>query len=106
MLLPRLERLTDSDFAKAEEFVNIMYTSTLCVSSEKSPTCGQIIPILAKLEAHFTVTEDSLFISAVKENVWRDLEKRYQVFSIPTSFCIYKELANHTIVTITCSVSL
>lgn len=89
MLLPRLERLTDSDFAKAEEFVkcmNIMYTSTLCVSSEKSPTCGQIIPILAKLEAHFTVTEgDSLFISAVKENVWRDLEKRYQVFSIPTS---------------------
>lgn len=93
MLNSRLERLTDSDFAKAEEFVkcmNIMYTSTLCVSSEKSPTCGQILPILAKLEAHFKVTdEDSLFVSAVKEKVWGDLEKRYQVLSIPTTICIY-----------------
>lgn len=86
MFHSRLQRLTNSDFAKAEEFVkcmNIMYTLTLCVSTERSPTCGQIMPILAKLEAHFTVTEkDSPFITAVKEKVLGDLEKRYQVCSI------------------------
>ncbi|KAM6918056.1 uncharacterized protein PEZ65_013707 [Lycodopsis pacificus] len=78
----RLERLTDDDFQKAEEFVNIMkllYTSTLCVSSERSPTCGQILPILTKLEVHFKLAEeDTPFTSAVKEKVWGDLKKQYQ----------------------------
>ncbi|KAI2643113.1 E3 SUMO-protein ligase ZBED1 [Labeo rohita] len=73
----RLERLTD-----AEGFVKnmkLLYTSTLCVSSEKSPTCGQILPILTKLEEHFTVAkQDTVFISTLKEKVWGDLEKRYQ----------------------------
>ncbi|KAG7273014.1 hypothetical protein CRUP_011898 [Coryphaenoides rupestris] len=77
-----LQRLTDDDFRKAEEFVAVMrllYTSTLAVSSEKSPTCGQILPILGKLEVHFKVTEeDTIFTTAVKEKVWEDLEKRYQ----------------------------
>ncbi len=48
LFCPRLERLTDDDFQKAEDFVKTMkllYTSTLCESSEKSPTCGQILPI-------------------------------------------------------------
>ncbi|XP_051513957.1 zinc finger BED domain-containing protein 4-like [Myxocyprinus asiaticus] len=80
--MEKLERLTDDDFQKAEDFVKIMkllYTSTLCVSSEKSPTCGQILPILTKLKAHFTVAEeDTLFTSALKEKVWGDLEKQYQ----------------------------
>ncbi|KAG7273386.1 hypothetical protein CRUP_026377 [Coryphaenoides rupestris] len=66
-----LERLTDDDFRKAEEFVAIMrllYTSTLAISSEKSPTCGQTLPILGKLEVHFTVAEeDTMFTTAVKD---------------------------------------
>lgn len=47
----RLTRLTDEDFRKAEDFVQFMqvlYTSTL--STEKSPTCGKILPILQKLK--------------------------------------------------------
>uniref|UniRef100_A0A1A8MNV4 Zinc finger, BED domain containing 4 n=2 Tax=Nothobranchius pienaari TaxID=704102 RepID=A0A1A8MNV4_9TELE len=63
----RLAQLTEEDFRKAEDFINLMKvlcTSTLCVSSEKSPTCGQILPILQKLEAHLTVKEgDTLFVS-------------------------------------------
>ncbi len=86
LFCPRLERLTDDNFQKAEDFVKIMkllYTSTLCVSSDKSPTCGQILPILTKLEEHFMVAEqDTVFMSALKEKVWGDLEKQYQVFSI------------------------
>ncbi|KAI7806319.1 putative zinc finger BED domain-containing protein 1-like [Triplophysa rosa] len=49
----RLARLTEEDFRKGEDFVHLMrilYRSTLCVSSEKSPTCGQVLPILQKLE--------------------------------------------------------
>ncbi|XP_073693674.1 E3 SUMO-protein ligase ZBED1-like [Garra rufa] len=78
----RLARLTDEDFRKGEEFVHLMrilYTSTLCVSSEKSPTCGQILPILQKLEKHFTVVEeDTVFLSSIKQAVWENLSKRYQ----------------------------
>ncbi|KAG7272794.1 hypothetical protein CRUP_017848 [Coryphaenoides rupestris] len=51
--LKRLQRLTDDDFRKAEEFVAVMrllYTSTLAISREKSPTCGQILPILDNAE--------------------------------------------------------
>ncbi|XP_028443439.1 zinc finger BED domain-containing protein 4-like [Perca flavescens] len=75
----RLERLTDDDFQKAEDFVkimNLLYNSTHCVSIERSPTCGQILPILTKLEAHFRVSEeDTMFTSALKKKVWGDLEK-------------------------------
>ncbi|KAJ8349851.1 hypothetical protein SKAU_G00249810 [Synaphobranchus kaupii] len=56
----RLAQLTDEDFRKAEDFVQLMrvlYTSTLCVSTEKSPTCGQILPMLQKLREHFTVQD-------------------------------------------------
>lgn len=47
------DRLKDEDFHKAEEIVQLIrinYTSTLCVSSEKNATCGQILPILQILE--------------------------------------------------------
>ncbi|KAK0148013.1 Zinc finger BED domain-containing protein 1 [Merluccius polli] len=76
----RLERLTESDFEKAEEFMQcmkVLYTSTLCVSSDKTPTCSQILPILTKLEAHYSAAdEDNPFVAAIKEKVWGDLEKR------------------------------
>ncbi|XDV29215.1 hypothetical protein PO909_032358 [Leuciscus waleckii] len=78
----RLARLSDEDFRKAEDFINLMrvlYTSTLCVSTEKNPTCGQILPILKKLEMHFTVVEgDTVFVSNLKKQVWANLSKRYQ----------------------------
>ncbi|XP_039598437.1 E3 SUMO-protein ligase ZBED1-like [Polypterus senegalus] len=78
----RLERFTHTDLMKAEEFIKcmqVLYTSTMCVSSDKSPTCSQIIPILAKLEAHFRrCDEDSVFTSSIKEKVWGSLQKRYQ----------------------------
>ena len=59
--------------------MKVLYTSRLCVSSEKSPTCGQILPILDKLKDHFTVQEeDSLFVSGIKQKVWADISGRYQ----------------------------
>ncbi|XP_061880796.1 E3 SUMO-protein ligase ZBED1-like [Entelurus aequoreus] len=78
----RLARLTEEDFRKAEDFISVMkvlYTSTLCVSSEKSPTCGQILPILKKLEAHLAVKDgDTVFVSNLKKQIWENLSKRYQ----------------------------
>ncbi|KAJ4944585.1 hypothetical protein JOQ06_013128 [Pogonophryne albipinna] len=63
----RLARFTDEDLRRAEDFIRlmrVMYTSTLCVSSEKNPTSGQILPILKKLEMHFTVTDgDTKFLA-------------------------------------------
>ncbi|XP_039520167.1 E3 SUMO-protein ligase ZBED1-like [Pimephales promelas] len=77
-----LDRVKDEDFHKAEEFVQLMkilYTSTLCVSCEKNATCGQILPILQKLEDHFTVKdEDTMFVASIKEKVWENLSQRYQ----------------------------
>lgn len=75
----RLERISDEDFRRAEEFVEVMkilYTSTICISSERSPTLGQILPILGKLQQHFTVTaEDSSFTHTIKDKIWGDLSK-------------------------------
>ncbi|XP_035990930.1 zinc finger BED domain-containing protein 1-like [Fundulus heteroclitus] len=78
----RLAKIGNEDLGKAEAFVQLMrkhYTSTLAVSSEKSPTCGEILPILQKLEQQYTVQEgDSAFTRSIKENIWNDLSKRYQ----------------------------
>lgn len=86
----RLARLTDEDFRKAEDFINLMrvlYTSRLCVSTEKNPTCGQILPILKKLEMHFTLVEgDTVFVSNLKKQVWTNLSKRYQSEEIRNFF--------------------
>ncbi|KAG9263897.1 zinc finger BED domain-containing protein 4 [Astyanax mexicanus] len=77
-----MEKESNEDFRKAEEFVQLKqkhYTSTLAVSSDKSPTCGEILPILQKLEQQYTVQEgDSAFTRSIKENIWNDLSKRYQ----------------------------
>ena len=83
----KLDRITDDDFIRAEEFIKVMkvmYTSTLCVSSEKNPpTCGQILPILEKMKDHFTVQEeDSLFVCRIKQKVWTDPPGRYQNYTI------------------------
>lgn len=79
----RLERITDEDLKKAEDFtklMSVMYTSTLCVSSDSTPTCGQVLPIFQKLEEHFQVQEnDTLFVAGMKKKVWEDLSKQYQV---------------------------
>ncbi|XP_019899777.1 uncharacterized protein LOC105007079 isoform X1 [Esox lucius] len=78
----RLERLTESDFEKAEEFIKcikVLYTSTLCVSSDKSPTCSQIIPILTKLEAHYSTSDDdNVFVAAIKEKDNHDIQNFLQ----------------------------
>lgn len=78
-----LEMLTENDHQEAEEFIRILkplYTSSLCVSAEKSPTCSQIFPILKKLEAHFeNLQEDSLFTNTLKRTVWADLSTHYKV---------------------------
>ncbi|XP_058642105.1 E3 SUMO-protein ligase ZBED1-like [Onychostoma macrolepis] len=56
----------------------VLYNSTLCVSSDKSATAGQILPILDKLKKKFKVEEDdSAFKRAIKEKVWTDLSPRY-----------------------------
>lgn len=82
----RLERLSDDDYRKAEQFIRVMKilcTSTICISAERSPTLGQILPILGKLQHHFTVTdEDSSFTQTIKDKIWGDLSKRYQDESI------------------------
>ncbi|RVE66573.1 hypothetical protein OJAV_G00108960 [Oryzias javanicus] len=79
----RLAKMGNDDLRKAEEFVLLMrkhYYSTLAVSSDKSPTCGEILPILQKLQQHYTTQEDdSPFIRSIKENIWKDLSKRYQL---------------------------
>ena len=81
----RLERITEQDLHKAEDFVGIMrvlYTSTLCVSAEHTPTCSQILPIMQKLEAHFKVADgEDPFSATVKRKVWDDLSKRYKLSS-------------------------
>ncbi|XP_041654455.1 uncharacterized protein LOC121517021 [Cheilinus undulatus] len=78
----RLETVSNDDDWKAVEFIRTMkplYTSALCVSAEKSPSCSQIFPILKKLEAHFEPRdEDSLFTATLKEKVWSDLSTCYK----------------------------
>lgn len=83
--LLRLERVSDDDIRKCEDFIDtmrVLYKSTLCVSSDKSATAGQILPILDKLKEKFKVEEDdSAFKRAIKEKVWGDLSPRYTVCS-------------------------
>ncbi|CAL9685086.1 unnamed protein product [Knipowitschia caucasica] len=78
----RLDRLTEGDFTKAEHFIRLMrvlYTCTLCVSTEKSPSAGQILPIIQKLEKHFApLNGDTAFVADLKNRVWRNLSARYK----------------------------
>lgn len=78
--------LTVDDHRKAQAFIRVMkpvYTSLLCVSADKSPTCSQIFPILKKLEAHFeTHDEDTLFASTLKGKIWGVLSTYYKVIAV------------------------
>lgn len=84
--------LSHDDRQKAVEFIRTMkplYTSSLCVSADKSPTCSQIFPILKKLEAHFqTQDEDSELAATLKEKVWADLSTCYKVCSVFSTFLV------------------
>lgn len=78
--------------------MKVLYTSTLCVSSEKSPTCGQILPILEKLKDHFTAQEgDSLFVSGIKQKVWTDLSGGYQVYHSKLYLMHFHGMVGHII---------
>lgn len=83
MNLPRSLEINDNDYQEAGEFIRILkplYTSSLCVSAEKSPTCSQIFPILKKLEAHFEAQhEDTPFTNTLKGTIWDDLSTHYNV---------------------------
>ncbi|TNN01119.1 hypothetical protein fugu_010501 [Takifugu bimaculatus] len=78
----RLEMLTENEYQEAGEFIRILkplYTSSLCVSAEKSPNCSQIFPILKKLEAHLeTQHEDTPFTNTLKRTIWGDLSTHYK----------------------------
>jgi len=77
----RLAPLTDEDFRKTEEFIQLMsvlFTSTLCVSTEKTA------PHAARSSQFFrswrsTVEEgDTVFVCKLKQAVWGNLSKWYQ----------------------------
>lgn len=89
--LLRLERVSDDDIRRCEDFIDtmrVLYKSTLAVSSEKSSTAGQILPILAKLKDKFKVEDDdSAFKRAIKQTIWADLSPRYTVRSSFIIFC-------------------
>ncbi|KAL7376627.1 hypothetical protein ABVT39_012234 [Epinephelus coioides] len=50
----------------------------MSMERDRTPACGQILPILQKLEGHLKVQDaDSTFTAAIKKRVWDDLSKRY-----------------------------
>ncbi|KAL1020683.1 hypothetical protein UPYG_G00003300, partial [Umbra pygmaea] len=59
--------------------MRVFYQSTLCVSSDKSATADQILPILERLKVKLKVEDDFSFKRAIKEKVWTDLSSRYTV---------------------------
>ena len=78
----KIERVTDDDLRKGEEFVEcmkILYTSTLAISTDKIPTISQILPTWNKLKKTFEIKEnDSAFVKMVKATLWKDMGGRYQ----------------------------
>ena len=59
---------------------------TLCVLSEKSPTIGQILLILKKLEHHYCIKARNK-----KEKIWTDLSAHYQVSRVTVYECVVHE---------------
>lgn len=90
-------RVSDEDFRKAELFVEVMRilcTSTLWISS---PTLGQIIPILwkdgnGKGGKSTTSPLGSSFTQTIKDKIWVDISKAYQVYHNPIEFSVYSEV--------------
>uniref|UniRef100_A0AAV2KJE6 Transposase n=1 Tax=Knipowitschia caucasica TaxID=637954 RepID=A0AAV2KJE6_KNICA len=82
VVLREKQDVLKGDFTKAEHFIRLMrvlYTCTLCVSTEKSPSAGQILPIIQKLEKHFApLNGDTAFVADLKNRVWRNLSARYK----------------------------
>uniref|UniRef100_A0AAV2M6L3 Uncharacterized protein n=1 Tax=Knipowitschia caucasica TaxID=637954 RepID=A0AAV2M6L3_KNICA len=80
VVLREKQDVLKGDFTKAEHFIRLMrvlYTCTLCVSTEKSPSAGQILPIIQKLEKHFApLNGDTAFVADLKNRVWRNLSAR------------------------------
>ncbi|KAF3859394.1 hypothetical protein F7725_021793, partial [Dissostichus mawsoni] len=78
----RLDKISDEDIGKAEEFcavMKILLSCTVAMSKEKQPTAGLIIPILKKLEKWMTIKpNDSRFTKEIKSSVSSSLAKRYQ----------------------------
>ena len=74
---------SNKDIKKAEDYIDlvkIMFTSTTAVSSETSPTIGQIVPTLQRIKKHFAVDDtDCGFRRDIKKTVWENLSTHYQV---------------------------
>ena len=79
----KLERLSDADMTKLDDFIDlmkVMYQCTLTLSSESKPTAALILPIIGKLEKKFKVTQtDTEFVKSLKKAVWDNLKTRYLV---------------------------
>ena len=59
--------------------MEVMYDTTVAISSESMPTVGLILPIQAKLLRHINpMADDSAFLKPVKKAIHDDLIKRYQ----------------------------
>ena len=79
----RLHRVSDVDISNIESYIDVMqllYQVTVVMCSEKKPTAGMILPMIAKLQANFVPCEqDEPFRATPKKTVWNDLKKRYQL---------------------------
>ena len=74
--------LSDAQIKQCEDYttvMEVMYDTTVAISSESMPTVGLILPIQAKLLCHFSpMADDSAFLKTVKKAIHDDLIKRYQ----------------------------
>lgn len=55
--------------------LTVLYTSTLSVSSETSPTRSQILPILKKLEMHYTALDPRFKHTVEDSTVWERVKE-------------------------------
>lgn len=99
----KVARLTQEDIRRAEDSIYVMkvlHKFTLCVSAEKSPTCGQILPILKKLKAHLTVQEgDKVFLSNIPlhpVNVCSPLQETLTVQNTHT-YCLRRQIRSFSL---------
>lgn len=73
--------MSDTVIQECEEFVNymkIMMTATVALCEEKSPTASLILPLLGKLNRHFTIYDtDFAFVKSVQEMISKNLALWY-----------------------------
>ncbi|CAK6979108.1 uncharacterized protein LOC117527620 isoform X5, partial [Scomber scombrus] len=74
----RVQRVSHDDIRKCEDFIDtrVLYQCTLCVSSDKSATAGQILPILNKLQIKERISPHAIHIKATMTlcGSWRRLQ--------------------------------